>query len=112
MRFLHWLRYTFQTRGWVREQSTLWADRYYDPDHHWVAATVAAILARCVNIDLEVITPATRFVEDLQMDDFEPVELLMAVEEEFQMTIAEEDAELITTVGGLIEYIYRRSKHA
>ncbi|MHA3773937.1 hypothetical protein ACXR0O_20590 [Verrucomicrobiota bacterium sgz303538] len=112
MRFLHWLRYTFQTRGWVREQSILWAARYYDSDHHRVAATVAAMLVECVNIDLELVTPATCFVADLQMDDLEPVELLMTVEEEFQITIAEEDSELIATVGGLIEYIFRRSKHA
>lgn len=111
MRFFPWLRRTLQTRGWVREHSTLWANRYYEPDHHRVAAAVAARVVDIVHISLDSVTPATRFVEDLQMDDLEPVELLMAVEEEFRLTIAEGDAESITTVGGLIEYIFRHSNH-
>jgi len=50
----------------------------------------------------------TDIVGDLRMDDLEPVELLMALEEELGIVIPEEDCEPLSKVGNLVEYLHRR----
>jgi acyl carrier protein len=47
-------------------------------------------------------------VIDLEMDDLEPVELLMALESDLAITIPEEEADRLQTVAGLIEYLHER----
>jgi acyl carrier protein len=47
----------------------------------------------------------SNFVDDLGADDLDLIELFMAIEEEFMFEIPDEDAEQITTVGALIEYV-------
>ena len=48
------------------------------------------------------------FIDDLGADSLDIVELIMAMEEEFDIEISEEDAENISTVGSAIEYIKER----
>ena len=48
------------------------------------------------------------FVDDLGADSLDLVELIMALEEEFDMEIPDEDAEKITTVGDVVDYIKSR----
>jgi acyl carrier protein len=51
------------------------------------------------------VTPEAHFVEDLGADSLDTVELVMALEEEFEIEIPDEDAEKILTVGKALDYI-------
>ena len=55
--------------------------------------------------EIETITMDTTFIDDLGADSLDIVELIMALEEEFDMEIQEADAEKITSVGDVVEYI-------
>jgi acyl carrier protein len=55
--------------------------------------------------DLDTITMETTFIDDLSADSLDIVELIMALEEEFDMEIPEAEAEKIVTVGDVVEYI-------
>ncbi|MDP2872707.1 MAG: acyl carrier protein [Bacillota bacterium] len=53
----------------------------------------------------EEITPDARFIDDLGADSLDIVELIMAIEEEFDLEIPDEHAERIATVGDAVAYI-------
>ncbi len=55
--------------------------------------------------DLEMITLETTFIDDLGADSLDIVELIMALEEEFDMEIPEAEAEKISSVNDVVEYI-------
>ncbi len=55
--------------------------------------------------DLDIITLETTFIDDLGADSLDIVELIMALEEEFGMEIPEAEAEKISSVGDVVEYI-------
>jgi acyl carrier protein len=61
----------------------------------------------CEQLDVaeDVVVPTASFVDDLGADSLDQVELIMAMEEEFDVSIPDEDAEKITTVKDAIEYI-------
>ena len=58
-----------------------------------------------LSIDPEDVTMESSFIEDLGADSLDIVELLMALEEEFDIEIPDEEAEKLTTVGDVVEYI-------
>ena len=62
-----------------------------------------------LNVDPEEVTPEASFVEDLRADSLDMVELSMALEEEFQVDIPDEDAEKIKTVQDAVNYIDEKS---
>lgn len=66
---------------------------------------VTAIVSDQMGVDKKEITMETSFVRDLNADSLDTVELVMELEEEFDVTIPDEDAEKIQTVGQAIEYI-------
>lgn len=55
--------------------------------------------------DVDTITMETTFIDDLGADSLDIVELIMALEEEFDMEIPEAEAEKITSVGDVVDYI-------
>lgn len=55
--------------------------------------------------DESSVTMATTFIDDLGADSLDVVELIMALEEEFDMEIPEVEAEKIVSVGDVVEYI-------
>jgi len=63
------------------------------------------IIAEVLNVDEEEITPDTKFVDDLGADSLDVFQIIMGIEEEFDVEIATEDAEDIVTVGDAIEKI-------
>ena len=70
-----------------------------------VAERVIEIVAEQLGVDKEKITPETSFVNDLGADSLDTVELVMELEEEFDISIPEDQAEKIQRVGEAIEYI-------
>lgn len=66
------------------------------------------ILVEQLGVNEEDVTLEASFIDDLGADSLDIVELIMAMEEEFDIEISEEDAESISTVGAAIEYIKER----
>jgi len=66
---------------------------------------VAEILAEQLDAEKEDITADTRIAEDLNADSLDVVELLMAIEDEFEITIPDEEIENLKTVGDVADYI-------
>jgi acyl carrier protein len=63
------------------------------------------IIVEQLGVDEEEVTPTASFVEDLNADSLDLVELIMSLEEEFGMEISDEDAERIQKVSDAGEYI-------
>lgn len=66
---------------------------------------VIAVVAEKLDVDAEKCTPEAAFVADLGADSLDQVELVMALEEEFDLEIPDEDAEKLSTVGAVLEYV-------
>ena len=66
---------------------------------------VKAIVAEQLGVDESEITRETSFVNDLNADSLDTVELVMEFEDEFDMSIPDDQAEKIQTVGQAIDYI-------
>ena len=75
-----------------------------------VADKVKSIIVEQLGVDEEEVTPDASFVDDLGADSLDTVELVMALEEEFETEIPDEDAEKITTVQQAIDYVKSHSK--
>ena len=66
---------------------------------------VKKIIVEQLGVKEEQVTPDASFVDDLGADSLDTVELVMALEEEFECEIPDEDAEKITTVQQAIDYV-------
>jgi len=74
-----------------------------------VLAKVKGVVAEKLNVGEDQVTQDAKFVEDLGADSLDQVELLMALEDDFELKIPEEEAEQLTTVGSAVEYIVSKS---
>ncbi len=69
---------------------------------------VKEITSEQLGVDESQITPEAKFVDDLGADSLDTVELVMALEEEFDLEISDEEAEKLTAVQKVIDYIEDR----
>ena len=70
-----------------------------------VEEKVKKIIVEQLDVSEDDVVPAAAFVDDLGADSLDQVELIMAIEEEFDISIPDEDAEKIATVQDAIDYI-------
>ena len=70
-----------------------------------ITSRVKAIIADKLDVEETEVTPEASFTNDLGADSLDTVELIMEFEKEFNLSIPDEDAEKITTVGEAIDYI-------
>ncbi len=70
---------------------------------------VRDIIVDQLDVDSAEVIPEASFIDDLGADSLDIVELIMALEEEFEIEIPDEDAEKITTVQDAIDYIKQNS---
>lgn len=73
-----------------------------------VAEKVKKIVVDQLAVPENQVTEDARFIEDLNADSLDIVELIMALEEEFSAEIPDEEAEKLKTVGDAIKYIERK----
>ena len=66
---------------------------------------VRRIIVEQLGVEFEDVTISASFIDDLGADSLDIVELIMALEEEFDLEIPDEDAESIETVGDVLDYI-------
>jgi acyl carrier protein len=76
-----------------------------DIDVAGIEAKVTEIVSEQMGVDKAEISRETSFINDLNADSLDTVELVMEFEDEFDMSIPDEEAEKIQTVGAAIDYI-------
>ena len=72
-----------------------------------ISEKVTSIVAEQLSVDKSEISNETSFVNDLGADSLDTVELVMELEDEFDMNIPDEEAEKLQTVGAAIDYIMK-----
>ncbi|MES2569583.1 MAG: acyl carrier protein [Verrucomicrobiota bacterium] len=82
-----------------------WAETRFLPKLRSTAAFVGDLLRDQLGVGFEQLEPQTRFIEDLDMTDLEPVEVLMALEEDLGIEIPHEDVEHLSTIAELVHYL-------
>lgn len=70
-----------------------------------VEAKMIDIIVEQLSVDRDKVVPGASFVDDLGADSLDLVELIMAMEEEFDVEIPDEEAEKITTVQNAIDFV-------
>lgn len=75
---------------------------------HW--DTLKKVIVEQLDVEESEVKPEASFTEDLNADSLDLVELIMALEEKFNVKISDDDARSIRTVGAALEYIDEHSK--
>ncbi|MBP1629930.1 MAG: acyl carrier protein [Bacteroidetes bacterium] len=75
-----------------------------------IATKVVAIVVDKLGVEESQVTPEASFTSDLGADSLDTVELIMELEKEFSVSIPDDQAEKITTVGDAIAYIENATK--
>ena len=75
-----------------------------------IFAKVQTVVADKLDVDASKVTPEASFTNDLAADSLDVVELVMALEEEFDVEIPDEEAEKLQTVQSVVDYINTKIK--
>lgn len=71
---------------------------------------VKKLLAEQLNINADVITEESRVIEDLGADSLDVVEMLMVLEDEFDVTVSDEESLQLKTVGDIVKLIDKKTE--
>jgi acyl carrier protein len=72
-------------------------------------STIREVAAEVLSVDPEQVTEAARFKEDLDADSLDLVELVMGLEERFDIEVPEEDLEGVTTIGQAVDLVLSKA---
>ena len=67
--------------------------------------TIRDIIVEQLNVEESMVTVDTNLMKDLEADSLDAVEIIMAIEEQFDIEIPDDEAEKFQTVGDLVEYV-------
>ena len=76
-----------------------------------ISDRVKKIVVEHLGVEADKVTDNASFIDDLGADSLDIVELVMTMEEEFDLDIPDEDAEKMKTVGDVIKYISSKANH-
>ena len=74
-----------------------------------ITQKVIELAAAQVGVDPATVSPDTHFINDLNYDSLDQVEFAMEAEDEFELSVPDEDAEKFDTVGKVIDYVEKRA---
>lgn len=77
-----------------------------------IADRIKSIIVDQLSVSIDEVTPEASFIEDLGADSLDIVELIMALEGEYDMEIPDEDAEKMQTVQDVIGYVQKKQQEA
>jgi len=69
---------------------------------------ISSMLAEQLNIEQSSIKPESRIIEDLHTDSLDLVEMLIALEDKYDISVPDEDAKTLDTVGKLADYVEKK----
>ncbi|OPX34655.1 acyl carrier protein [candidate division KSB1 bacterium 4484_188] len=73
---------------------------------------ITDIIVEKLGVSADKVKPESHFIDDLGADSLDTVELVMALEEEFNVEIPDEDAQDITTVQSAVDYLNKKLQNA
>jgi acyl carrier protein len=91
------------------ENADAWAAKWFAAPQQVVASGVAQLVIAIAGGDLDRLTAETRFIEDLALNELQRVQLVMAVEQQFDVEISDQDAESIDTMAQLVEWVQAKT---
>ncbi|EMH08696.1 acyl carrier protein [Helicobacter pylori GAM246Ai] len=95
-------------REWRRSKNKQNNNKAFNTNDTNLFETIRAVIAEQLGIDVSQVTPEAEFVKDLGVDSLDIVELIMALEEKFNIEIPDEQAEKIVNVGDVMRYIEKQ----
>ncbi len=78
------------------------------PDN--IQQRLTELLVNDFNVEVGQITPEASFIDDLGLDSLDEVEMIMGIEEDFNLEIHDEEAAKLTTVGKAVAYLEKNCK--
>ena len=79
-------------------------------DKEQIFSKVRDVIVEKLKVKPEQVTLDAHFIQDLGADSLDTVELIMSLEDHFKMTIPDEEAEKLDTVGKAVDYIFNKLK--
>ncbi len=76
-----------------------------------IEAKVRQYVIDTLDVNPEEVVPQAKFIDDLGADSLDIVEMIMALEEEFDVEISDEEAEKLATVGDAVEFIKSKASN-
>lgn len=71
---------------------------------------IKEIIIEQLSVDESMVLPETNLMKDLEADSLDAVEIIMAIEEEYDIEIPDEEAEKFQTVGDLVKYVEEQTE--
>lgn len=66
---------------------------------------IKELIAEQLNVDKDSVTPETHLMKDLEADSLDAVEIIMAIEDEYEIEIPDEDAEKFQSIGDIVKFV-------